>query len=61
MKSLTKFALRQVKLSCDSEGYFVSEVSPYGEVANLTSLLQKQKLHRVSNFTLNGSSKLHKK
>ena len=48
MKSLTKFALRQVKLSCDSEVYFVSEVSPDGEVAKLTSL-----------WTF--SSKLHKK
>ena len=38
MKS-TKFALRQVKLSCDSEVYYVSEVSLDGEVANLTSLL----------------------
>ena len=35
----TTFALRQVKLSEDSEVYYVSEVSPNGEVANLTSLL----------------------
>ena len=44
----------------DSEVYFVSEVSPDGEVANLTSLLQKaktslrQQLHfelLVQNFT----------
>ena len=46
----------------DSEVYFVSEVLPCGRVANLTSLLQKQKLHcgtqlhfelSVQNFTKN--------
>jgi len=44
----------------DSEVYFVSEVSPDGEAANLTSLLCQQKLHCGCNFTLNFSSKLHK-
>ena len=33
LNSLTNFALRQVKLSFDSEVYFVSEVPPDGEVA----------------------------
>jgi len=40
MKS-TKFAFGQVMLSCDSE------VLPCGRVANLTSLWQKQKLHKT--------------
>ena len=43
-----------MKLSCDSEVHLVSEVSPDGEVANLTSLLRRK------NFTLNECSKLHK-
>ena len=39
MKSLTKFALGQVKLSSIVKFNHVSEVSPDGEEANLTSLL----------------------
>ena len=40
----------------DSEVYFVSEVSPDGEVANLTSLLQKAKtsLRQQLHFELCG-------
>ena len=41
-----------MKLSCDSEVYFVSEVSPDGEVANLTSLWTL-----VQNFTIWKASK----
>ena len=46
---LTKFALRQVKLSLTVK-LLCSEVAPDGAVANLTSLFA-EKLHSVKNFT----------